>query len=61
MTEKATNKCICGHSPFRHEGEMPYPCYDCDCKGYTMQFATHDEKADDRTTEKANGASELTA
>ncbi len=30
--------CECGHSGNRHEGEMPYPCYDCECQRFKADF-----------------------
>jgi hypothetical protein len=32
--------CKCGHGMSRHEIEPPYPCYECDCQGFTYPTDT---------------------
>lgn len=31
-------ECECGHSSDRHRGEPPYPCQDCDCRSFRLQW-----------------------
>lgn len=40
-------KCKCGHAANRHEMEMPYPCYECDCKSFINEYDEDDDDTEE--------------